>query len=216
MSHSLRSLLLLLALSFAPLGCNVLGVITDKVAGDLPVEPEHKPDPLRPMLVIAENYRDASNPSDAMRVQEIVSDRLTANKVAPIVSSDRLMAVRDRSPSAYRKMSVTEIARTVHAEQVVYIDLTSVGVGTQMGGDALKGVASAKVKLIDATTGAVLFPSDVDAGAVVSFESEIHQASADWTPDRVRGETLLGLGVRIARLFHTYRRSDLERINTYE
>ena len=216
MRYRMRSVLLLLALSAAPVGCNVIGVITDKVAGDLPVEPAHKPDPLRPLLVIAENYRDPTNVVDAERIQEIVTDRLRANEVAPIVSSERLIQMRDRSPSVFGKMSVVEIARAVGAEQVVYIDLGRVGVGTQVGGDSLKGVASANVKLIDATTGAVLYPKDIDAGVTISFESDIHQGSADMTPDRIRGETLMGLGVRIARLFHTYRRSDLERINTYE
>jgi hypothetical protein len=215
MTHS-RSLAALVLFALSLGGCNIIGVVSDKFAGDLPIKPEYKPDPLRPMVVIAENYRDPSGNSDASRLAEIVSDRLAANNVAPIVSTERLMEVRDRSPMAYRKMSVVEIAKAVGAEQVVYIDLTSVGIGSQVGGSSFKGAASANVKLIDATTGAVLFPDDMQAGAAVGFESPVHQASADMTADRVRGETLLGLGTRIGHLFHTYRRSDMERIQSYE
>jgi hypothetical protein len=194
----------------------IASVVADKVGGDPLLEPAYKPDPLLPMVVIAENYRDPSNASDAYRVQQIVSDRLTDNSVAPIVASDRLLEVRDRSPAAYRKMSVVEIAKAVGAAQVVYIDLTGVGVGTQTGSDALKGVASANVKLIDVNTGAVLYPRDLDAGAAVGFESEIHRASRDFTLDSVRAETLMGLSTRVAQLFHPYRRGDRERINSYE
>lgn len=197
-------------------GCNIIGVVSDKLAGDMPVEPVHRPDPTKKMVVIAENYRGSGDPSDAARLGQIVTDRLAVNNVAPLVSNDRLMEVRDRSPMAYRKMSVVEIARAVGAEQVVYIDVGGVGVGTQLGGDSLKGVASANVKLIDVSTGAVLYPRDMDAGEAVSFESDLHRASSEWTADRVRGETLMGLGIRVARLFHTYRRSDMERIQTYE
>lgn len=198
-------------------GCHVVGVIADKVAGDRPVPATHTPDPLKPLLVIAENYRDpSSNGSDAERVQALVGDRLAEHQVAPIVSDDAVRTVRDRSPQAFRKMTVVEIAKAVGAQQVLYIDITGIGVGAQVGSDSLKGVAGANVKLIDATTGAVLFPADLDAGATVGFESPLRRASSTATPDRVRIETLVGLSDRIARLFHSYRPSDLERLGDGE
>lgn len=198
-------------------GCIVLGIVADKVAGDRPIPPAYAPDPLKPILVIAENYRNpSSNLSDAERIQILVGDRLTQNKVAPVIPDDSVRAVRDRSPSAYRKMSIVEIAKAVGAEQVVYIDITSIGVGAQAGSDSLKGVGSANVKLIEVETGAVLFPGDRDAGAPVGFESQLSRAAGPATTDRVRAETILGLSEQIGRLFYPYRPSDLERLGDGE
>lgn len=198
-------------------GCGLVGVVADKVAGDRPVPAVYTPDALAPLVVIAENYRDPnSDGSDAYRVQQLVSERLSENNVAPVISADRVDAVRDRSPSAYRKMSVIDIARAVGAKQVMYVDLASVAVGSQVGGDSLKGVGSANVKLIDVDSGTVLFPRDNDAGAPVAFESELRRRTAEVTPDRVRAETLVGLSGRISRMFHSYLPSDLERLGDGE
>ncbi len=198
-------------------GCNLIGVIADKAAGDRPVPAQFQPDALRPLLVIAENYRDpGTSASDAERIQTLVSRQLEEHKVAPIVSTEKLIAIRDRSPVSFRKMSVIEIARAVGAAQVLYVDITGVGVGTQVGGDSLKGVASANVKLIDAESGDVVFPKDLDAGTAVGFESQLHRATVDVTADRVRAETLIGLSEHISRIFHSYRPSDLERLGDGE
>ena len=192
-------------------GCNVIGVVADKVAGDRPVAPLIAMDKLQPLVVIAENYRDPTNDgSDAARIQQIVTDRLTARQVAPVIPADRIMAVRDRNPTAFRKMSVIEIAKAVGASQVIYVDLAGIGVGTQIGSDTLKGLASANVRLIDVGAGSVIYPKDNDLGLPIGYESPLRRGSADVTAERVRSETLLGLSEKIARLFHSYRPSEVE------
>ncbi|RYG67528.1 hypothetical protein EON77_16400, partial [bacterium] len=57
-------------------GCNLIGVVADKTAGQIPVEPKHTPDPLVPLVVLVENYRtDSGNAGDADRVARMIGAR---------------------------------------------------------------------------------------------------------------------------------------------
>lgn len=198
-------------------GCDLVGVVADKVAGARPVPPAHVPDKTKSMIVIAENYRDGTrNASDAQRLSSVVTQDFVIKTVAPMIPPERLQTLRDKDPAAYRKMSVLEIAKAVNAQQVLYIDMGAVGVGTQPGSDALKGVSNANVKLIDVASGTVIFPKDQDAGAPVAYESKLYPASREVTPDRVRGQAIVGLGEQIGRLFHEYLPTDLERLGDGE
>lgn len=196
-------------------GCNVIGVVADKVAGDRPLKPAYEPDKLAPLVVLAENYRSTwSDNSDAHRIETAVSERLIEHEVAPIIPSDKVFALRDRDPTGYRKLTVVQIGQALGAKQVIYIDLAGVSVGTTIGSDALKGSASANVKLIDVDSGVVLFPKDLDSGVGVAFESELRRSSYRNTTESVRIETIVGLSDQIARLFHSYRASDLEKLDS--
>ena len=200
------------ALLVAAGGCNVIGVIAGKTAGQIPVEAKYTPDPLLPLVVLVENYRaDAtSTPSDADRIARMIGDRLAEQKVAPIIDPDKVRELRDRSMADYRKMGVAQVARAVGAGQILYVDLTGVGVGTQMGSDAAKGVVSTNVQFIDAASGLVKYPADLVEGAPVGFETAMHRIGDGVTAESVRGEALSNVSERIARMFFRYKPDDLE------
>ena len=208
-----RRLLILSLLSpFALIvtGCQAIGVVADKLNPPT-VEAQYVFGITTQVLVIAENFRaPTQSASDADRVVQLVSDELTKEEAALIVSHEKLALVRDLKPDAFSKMSVVDLGRAVGAQQVLYIDLGGVGVGAQPGSDVLRGVAQANVRIIDVATGAVVFPKDMADGVPVSFETILRRASLKSTPDAVRTQAIVGLSGRIARLFHKYYPADIE------
>lgn len=197
-------------------GCDIAGIIADRTAGQIPVEPKYAPDPTVPLVVLVENYRDAAIPTgDAERVQRMIGQRLDEQQVAPLVSPDKVRMIRDRSPSAYRTMGVTQIAREAGAGLVIYVDLVSVGVGAHgSGSDVARAMASANVRVIDARAGLLAWPADVSDGYPVSYETQIRRIGDNATADSLRGEALRGLSDRIARLFFRYKPDDLEALGS--
>ena len=215
-----RNRLALAALALGALvagaGCNVVGAVLGKTQGQVPVEAKHTPDPLVPLVVLVENYRNdaSSTASDADRVARMIGERLAEQKAAPIVDPDKVRTLRDRSPKAYQAMGVTQVAREVGAGQVLYVDLTGVGVGVQVGSDVAKGLASANVRFIDVDTGLVAWPSDFAEGAPVGFETRPPRVGDAVTLDSIRVDVLVGLSDRIARMFFRYKPDDLEALGT--
>jgi hypothetical protein len=208
--RSLPTLLLLLPLVSMMTGCQAIGVVADKISPPT-VEAQYAFGKTTQVLVIAENFRTPTqSESDADRVAQLVSEELTTEQAALIVSPEKLALVRDVKPDAYAKMSVVDLGRAVGAQQVLYIDMGGVGVGAQPGSDVLKGVAQANVKIIDVATGAVAFPKDMAEGVPVSFETVLRRASLKSTPDAVRTQAIVGLSGKIARLFHKYYPADIE------
>ena len=193
-------------------GCNVIGVVVDRTAGQVPVEPKFTPDPQRPLLVLVENYRVASgNTSDADRVARLIGARFVEQKVAPIVSGDALVRLRDKDPIAYRKMGVAQVGQAVGATQVLYVDLTNVAIGTQGGGsDVAKGLASANVRFIDAATGRIAYPAGLADGHPVAYETPARRLGDDASADSLRAEAMSVLCDRIARLFYRYKPADID------
>lgn len=206
------------ALAGASAGCNLLGVVASKAAGQVPVEAVHTPDPLVPLVVLVENYRSdaGGTASDADRIAQMIGARLAEQNAAPIVGLDKVRDLRDRSPREYRAMGVVQVARAVGAGQALYVDLTGVAVGTQVGSDVAKGVASANVKFIDARSGLVAYPADLAEGAPVGYETRMRRVGDGVTIDSIRSEVLAGLSDRIARMFFRYKPDDLEALGTEE
>ena len=191
-------------------GCQIAGIVADKVSPPT-VEAMYVPGKTTQLLVIAENYRQPTqSASDADRVAKLVGDELAKEEVALIVSREKLSLVKDMRPAEYAKMSVVDLGKAVGAQQVLYIDLSGIGVGAQPGSDVLKGIAQATVKVIDISSGEVVFPQDVAEGVPVTFETPIYHASPRATPDAVRAQAILGLSAKIGRLFHSYHPRDLE------
>jgi hypothetical protein len=214
----MRRLLCLLALSAAFLsaaifsaGCQLVGVAADRLVGQPPIPARYVPGETTQLLVLVENYQDpAGATGDARRVATMVGEVLETRKVAVILSQEKLQLLRDARLATFSSMSVVDIGKAVGAQQVLYIDLGGVGVGVHPGSDVLRGRASASVKVIDVNTGAIKFPEDLSGGYPVDFTSPMRRSESGTTPDTVRGETLVGLSARIARLFYTYQPGDLE------
>ncbi len=209
-SHAPRTtqhaLLLLLALVG---GCNALGGAIYKVAGPPTIKPKF--DVLqRRSVVMVENYRQPSAAADdADRMGQILTDELKRHpSVMPPgdwTDPSKIAALRSARPGEFGRMTVANVGTSVGANQVLYVDLTTVDVAAAAGGNFYKGRANATVKWVDAVTGATLWPPDTIDGYPVSYESPIRNPADGITPDSVRVTTLQGLAGNIGRLFYPYK-----------
>lgn len=207
----LRSLAVVAAMSLAGLatGCAAVGVIASAVTPPPEVKAQYEPAKVE-TLVLIDPAPGVSNPAavslDADRLARMLSKDLVEHKAVPsVVDNDKLVLLRDSQLDGFRKLSVADIARKLGAEQVIYVELDAIGIGFAQGSDVMKGVAGARVRVVDARTAMVTFPTGEGRGESVGFETEMRRTSDKATAASVRAETLQGLSDRIAKLFYTYR-----------
>src|SRR5438477_5408747 len=166
------TLLLLIALP----GCAAAGVAAYKVMGppDVPAQyvPAHQP-----LLVIVENYRRPSAAlTDSDLLARYIEQNLNEHQTAPIVATSKVYELKSSRPEDFRKMTVAQIGREVGARQILYVDLTDATVEPLVGGEALRGSAAARVKIIDAG-GQTLWPKDMTDGYPVDHAMQWTHAS---------------------------------------
>lgn len=190
---------------FAVAGCRKISAITYKVMGPDPIPAAYVPEQ-EPMLVLVENYRNPSESYlDAERFTPHLIQNLTDNKVAPIVDPVELYALRDRKPGQLQKMSIAAIGREVGAKQVLYVDLVTCDVDLGAGSDTFKGSIAVRVKIIDAQSGEILWPTHATDGYPVSFETPVTRAAEGVTRDTVLDMTYRGAADQVAKLFYTWK-----------
>jgi hypothetical protein len=206
-----RSLSLVAALSLAALstGCAAVGVIASAVTPPPEVKAQYEPAKVQTLVLIDPAPGVANPPAvalDADRLARMLCKDLVDHKAVPaVVDNDKLTVFRDSQLDGFRKLSVADVARKLGAEQVIYVELDAIGIGVAQGSDVMKGVAGARVRVVDARTAMVTFPTGESRGQTVAFESEMRRTSDKATAASVRAETLQGLSDRIAKLFYTYR-----------
>jgi hypothetical protein len=206
-SRMLR-LLCLLTVLVATSGCAGVGAVLGKVQGPQWVEAKHKLGEAK-TLVMAENFAEPGmSVVDADRVSRAVTEKLREKKAINAIDADALSTLRAQKLGAFGKMSVQDIAAATGAEQILYIDLQGVAVGQSSGSDVFKGVASARIRVIDPKTAAVIYPADLRDGLPVGFESPMRRAVGKHNPETIRTEAIVGLSDRIAKLFYRWQAED--------
>jgi hypothetical protein len=209
-----RLLLLTCVLMLA--GCNVLGAVLYKTAGEPDVEAQYTL-PNVPTLVMAENFSQydlgaADAELLARRVQSRLQEKLfdVKTKTAfPMVQSEKVLELRGRSATAFRKMTIPQIGKEVGAEQIIYIHFQGGGVASMAGGSTHQGKAAVLVKVVDVKTGATLWPTDMVDGRAVSFETSPHRGGDNQSD--IRNRLYDGLSQQIARLFYKHKPGEEER-----
>lgn len=198
------SLSILLTLS----GCAAAGAIIGKTIPEPPVPAEYVLYQT-PVIVIAESKSsDTLTQLDGDRLGRLVTNEIYDYQLAPTIETDQLVELRDRLLSKYKTESIQSIGRQIGAEQVVYIEIMNVGVGTSAGSDIVKCVASATVKVIDVASGKLVYPEDSASGRLVNFQTRPERLTPDMTPASLRGEALDGLAHNIVKLFRDWRAFD--------
>ncbi|MGC4031719.1 MAG: hypothetical protein QM754_08295 [Tepidisphaeraceae bacterium] len=199
----------LLSTALLVAGCNVAGALLYKFTPEADVPSRFT---LRdvPTIVLAENFRNpdmAAN--DAELLGRCVQDELIKYKVVQnVVKSEKIADLRNNHPKDFPKMSVPEIAKEIGAEQVIYIDLVSSGIGSMTGSSMFQGRASALVKVIDAKTGKIAWPPDSTDGFGVNYETNPLKGREEGSYASVRSDLYEGLGKNIGRLFHAWKQSE--------
>jgi hypothetical protein len=142
---------------------------------------------------------------------KVGSDLLAKELVPEVIASRDALAVARRDESMGKGLSTAEIGEKVGAEVVIYVRIMSFNL-SEPGGSPLPN-ALARVRVIDATNRARLFPTDVeDPGAEVT--SDMREVSTDLyrsTSGRrsIEEQLATNLGDRIGKLFYKHEKKEL-------
>src|SRR4051794_38460402 len=158
----------LLAMGAFSAGCEAVSAVSYKVRGPDFVDAQYKLDSV-PTVVMVENYQDpVSVIGDSEQLARYIeADLKEAGKkkpLVPLISSTKIYDLRSNEPVLYQKLKITEIGKSVGAKQVIYVELVSSNVQQMIGGDTLRGVAAARVKIVDCSNGTTKWPQEASGG----------------------------------------------------
>lgn len=190
-------------------GCNILGPIIVATAPEPTVPAQYELED-RPTLVFVDDRDGLLVPAG---LADVIADRASEQLMNEKIITK---AIRPRDATAVAKsrdkvnnlMPIDQIGETVGAEQVIYVEISSLS-ETVMG-DQTAPVATARVKVLDVVAKKRLFPAE----GVASFE--YHTVSAKMkqvdeemyrtasTRRKVRETMALQLGDEIAKLFYEH------------
>ncbi|MBC8106883.1 MAG: hypothetical protein H7Z14_09865 [Anaerolineae bacterium] len=192
------SLMLLLCIAS---GCNLLGYAASGIAGGEKSPAMFVP-AKTPMVVIAEKFDNPADASlDAEPIARYTSEELSGHEVAPIVSSEKVASLQSANPARFRGMTIAAVGRAVGADQILYINIVSTSMEVADNSDMLRGRGEVRVRLVDANTGATIWPLDSADGYPINAETRMFRR-ADRNEASVRSDLHRMLAGRAARLFY--------------
>lgn len=191
--------LVLLALGTLVGGCGVVGFVGSAIFPET-VEARYQP-PMTPMLILVENQ---SNPemvvAEADQLAAMIAEEFTAHEICPVVSLQDLQALRDREE--YSEKTITQIGSVLGAQQVLYIDLRRMSIGSEEG-VLMRGELDLSVRVVNVSSGKTVYPSAGSLAHEMSFQTPFTTGTID--PDRTRDELVRRAAVAVAQLFYTYK-----------
>ncbi len=186
-------------------GCQAAGALIYKAVGepDVPAQYELAK---KPTLVLVENYRHSGIASDdADLLARMIHLKINQRSLVPLVPHERLLEFKADRQQEFAKMTVTEIAQKMQADQVLYVHLQSGGVSSLGGGSILQGKASVLVKVIDAATGDTLWPVEIDEGRTIGAETNPVQGTDRFRPEEIRNNLYNQTAHNVVRLFYKWK-----------
>jgi len=197
----------LVAAAFAPTiaGCNIIGPAYVLLHGPPKQPAQYTLDPERSVVVFVD---DRSNVLPRRALRQIIGESaqkslLASGDVTNVIDSRDALAAASRDKFD-QPMTIVDIARSVQAETVIYVSVEQLALSED--GQSVSPVASAWVKVIDATDEKRLWPED-KAGARVGIRPRFEQG---FTPqsqaDVARAQNAVAerLGVAIAQVFYDH------------
>ena len=185
-------------------GCNVGGALAYKFFGPTRDPAEYTPPKDQPLVVIVENFRnpaDLQQPADELAM--MISGKLAGAKVAPIIPTDRLVALRTEQGAAFEKLKIPEIGRALGAKQIVYVNLRQCTFQGVIGADDVKCNVEAVVKVVDVETGVTKYP-DAGDGKVFKNNTDFNRSEGRKTEESIRMAVLDDLSDGITQLFYAH------------
>ena len=193
-----------LSTTLATGGCYAAGALAHVAFGAPDVDAQYDP-PKKPTLVLVEDFEDPDAPAaEADSVARTVGDRLHAHADLVVIDPDKVVPLRTEEAGRFHDLSAAAVARAVGAEQVVYVNLVESETSPDPSGAAVHATATARVRVIDATTGNVLWPAGQPRGKVLTAKMEYDRADSPQGAG-MRGEMLDQLSDSIAKLFYKWK-----------
>lgn len=187
-------------------GCNVIGYAANAAAGSSRAPAKYTL-AKRPTIVIAEKY---DNPADVVYDAEplarYVTEQLKAHELAPTVDPEKVSALKQSDPARFRALTIAALGRAVDAEQILYLNIVSSQIEVAEGSDMIRGDGVVRVRLVDAGTGATLWPTSEAAGYTIAAQTRLYRRDENTINDAsVRTELLRTLAESVGRLFYKVR-----------
>lgn len=132
-------------------------------------------------------------------VNQTLYQRKCANRFVPAY---RIVALQRRDPEKYHAMGIADIARAVHANDVIYVYIKRFDVTIESAGQLTKGNADAQVKVVEAD-GTRLWPKTGSPGLSVTARVPTGTAVSQ-SSQTVQSEMVTILARRISRIFYRY------------
>ena len=214
-----RKALALLAVLASASGCNILGAVAAKVTPPPVVKAYYTPKQ-EPLIVVVERKENPAEAwMDSDRIARLITGRLKARQVAPTIDPSALPDMsgmgRPGRPGRFddatllstepvRRVPPGEAGRKAGAKQVLYVDLVEFDTQPVLGSEISRGRVTAHVQMIDANTGATLWPTDTTQGHRVSYGTPPTQVSGATGDQAVRDQLCQGLALKVSRLFHKW------------
>lgn len=185
-------------------GCQMLGLVMYKTAGD-PDVPAQYTLVQKQTLVLVENYRYArAAAEDAELLGRLIHARLSRKNLVPLVGHEKLLELKATQSQNFNRMTIVDIAHQLGAEQVIYVHFQGGGVTSMGGGSVRQGQASVLVRVVDAQTGQTVWPTGIEDGRVVSTETDPAAIGSKPESD-IRLHLYDDLAMKIVRLFHSWK-----------
>jgi len=182
-------------------GCSWLGYASDALGGGTTRDAVFKLRP-QPTVVVVENWRNPGGAElDAERLAHDVYLNLRDHHVADQIDPSAVIDLRQRR-SDFRTLSVAQIGKLAGARQVVYVNLTDTSMTGAMGDNSVTARATARVKVIDAESGEMIFPSDSMEGYPVSISTPMTVARDSGEESDLREKLIEAAANRIGALFY--------------
>jgi hypothetical protein len=217
-----KTLALLTVLAWA-CGCNIMGAVAAKVTPPPVVKAYYTPKQ-EPLIVVVERRENPAEAwMDSERIARLITGRLKAKQVAPTIDPSVLPDMsgvgRPGRPGRFgdatllstepvRRLPAAEAGRMAGAKQVLYVDLVEFDAQPVPGSEISRGKVTAEVQMIDAATGATLWPTDTSQGHRVSVSTPPTQVSGATGEQAVRDQLCEELAVKVSRLFHKWVNED--------
>ena len=199
MIRSILRSLFLATFSFTVCGCGAFGAVAYKLSPQ-PATPAEFTPTKQTTLVLVENY---SNPDlyevESERLERDVAYLFAEHKVFPVIPVQKLRDLKTSSGSAFYKMDIPTLAKALGAKQVIYVELQQFSNDPPLGSQTIRAKATAMVKMVDGSTGQVLWPRDSSAGHEVKYETALLTDPDDHSS--IQERLYQHLSDQIARLF---------------
>lgn len=192
-------------------GCNLAGAVLAKTVGNPDIPAKYTLEKV-PTLVWVENYQNPDlAEADAILLAHAIEDKLKKKNVVPIVGMEKAIDQKNLRRREFRNTSIAGIGRLVNAEQVIYVDLQQSGIVPLAIGGNHQGRAVAQVKVIRASDGTTLWPTDSQAGYPIATETNPLKGSDSKNSNDVRITLYDYLSGDIARLFYKHDEDEIPR-----
>ena len=195
-------------------GCNIVGPAM-WLASDDRTPPVYELDPKKTTVVIIDD-RNSVLPSRTARkrLADTAEKSLLASKVltAELISSESVEAIMQADRFS-RPKSVTALGRAVGAEQVIWVTVDQFTLSKD--NTQFSPIATARVKVIDATNDARLFPPGEESegyqldASVRTRTTEIPRSQAD--RQQAQLDLCERIGLRVAEMFYKSKPREADR-----